>query len=209
MVICSCGCNQTIPNKTWHKYYEPKYIHGHSFKGKHFSEEHKEKIRLSNIGKNTGKTRSEETKKRMGETHKGYKMSNELKEKLKLSRLGSHHSIKARQQISNTLLKKQVFTEFGTKLNKAIRTSEQYKLWRNSIFEQNNYTCQKCGEKGCYIEAHHRIPLNTLIYINNIDSLDSALLCKDIWDINNGITYCEDCHASIDANRGKFYKRGD
>lgn len=34
-------------------------------------------------------------------------------------------------------------------------TNPLYKQWRIDVFERDNYTCQDCGKKGCYLEAHH------------------------------------------------------
>ena len=34
-------------------------------------------------------------------------------------------------------------------------STKEYKEWRKAVFERDNYTCQDCGEKGVYLEAHH------------------------------------------------------
>lgn len=52
--------------------------------------------------------------------------------------------------------------------------------WRNDVYKRDDYTCQCCGKKGVYLVAHH---------------LDGYNWCKDgRFDINNGITLCENCH---------------
>lgn len=62
-----------------------------------------------------------------------------------------------------------------------IRKSVDYKDWRKSVFERDNYTCQCCGDKsGHNLEAHH---------IKNFsDNKDKR------FDINNAITLCNKCH---------------
>ena len=68
----------------------------------------------------------------------------------------------------------------GTKRRNEGYYNLQYKLWRESVFKRDDYTCQWCGKRGCYLEAHH----------------------KKLWtdypelrfDIDNGITLCKDCH---------------
>jgi hypothetical protein len=59
----------------------------------------------------------------------------------------------------------------------------KYRLWRKSVFERDNYTCQKCKKRGCGLEAHHIIPW----------SVDK----KGWFDINNGLTLCKVCHSKI------------
>ncbi len=64
-----------------------------------------------------------------------------------------------------------------------IRHSEQYKEWRTKVFTRDNFTCQKCGKPKCYIEAHHTKPF--------------ALYPELRFEVDNGITLCEDCHNKI------------
>jgi len=85
-------------------------------KGKSLSEEHKIKIRQSNIGlkrseetkekvrqANLGKKHSEETKRKMSEKHKGYKFSDESKLKMRKSAMGRIISQEQRNKISLSL----------------------------------------------------------------------------------------------------------
>lgn len=60
------------------------------------------------------------------------------------------------------------------------RTIPGYVTWRKSIFERDNYTCQKCKEKSGILNAHH-----IENYATNKD--------KRI-DMNNAITLCKTCH---------------
>lgn len=69
------------------------------------------------------------------------------------------------------------------------RLYEGYGIWRKSVYERDNYTCQCCGDnKGGNLHAHH------------LDSYNSS---KDKRiDISNGITLCEICHISFHSSYG-------
>ena len=65
------------------------------------------------------------------------------------------------------------------------RAKMEYKRWRDTVFERDNYTCQECkrrSKKGERIEinAHH-----ILGFAENIDHR---------YDLDNGITLCIECH---------------
>ena len=79
-------------------------------------------------------------------------------------------------------------------IDKIIRSSTQYDNWRRTIFERDGFTCRTCFKKNCNLEAHHKTPVSALIRENNITGLESALTCGELWDTNNGITLCGDCH---------------
>lgn len=52
--------------------------------------------------------------------------------------------------------------------------------WRNSVYQKDNYTCQRCGQRGNKLNAHHLNGYNWCI--------------EERFIIDNGITLCEDCH---------------
>lgn len=80
-----------------------------------------------------------------------------------------------------------------TSLNKQIRRSDKYMQWRSDVFKRDGWTCQTCRARG-YVEAHHKKELIKIVKENNIVSLDMALSCKELWDIDNGVTLCKACH---------------
>ncbi len=103
-----------------------------------------------------------------------------------------------------------------TKLHILIRELNEYKIWRKSIFERDNYICQECFNKGGNLEAHHyKIPFrqilkNFLNYYNQFSPMEDketlirlTFTWQDFWDINNGKTYCKKCHGKIDKYRAK------
>lgn len=67
-----------------------------------------------------------------------------------------------------------------TDQNKLLRNSNEYEFWRKKVFERDNYTCQCCGSKKNKLNSHHKY---------NFSEYPSLR-----FDINNGITLCEQCH---------------
>jgi hypothetical protein len=90
-----------------------------------------------------------------------------------------------------------------TPLYEQIRMCNKYNEWRISIFERDSFSCQECNSKKD-IEAHH---INRFIDICrefNIVTLEESLNCVPLWDINNGITLCEECHNETKGREKDF-----
>lgn len=85
-----------------------------------------------------------------------------------------------------------------TKLAEQIRKCFKYRQWRSDIFERDNYTCQECGIRGTFLEAHHIKEFSKIMAENNIKTLEQALACEELWNINNGQTLCKECHKKTD-----------
>ena len=64
--------------------------------------------------------------------------------------------------------------------NVKIRKSIEGRLWREAVFARDNYTCQKCGQHGWHLNAHH--------------IKDFAEFIELRTSIKNGITFCKNCH---------------
>ena len=76
-----------------------------------------------------------------------------------------------------------------------IRNSVKYYQWRSNVFQRDNWTCQTCGRKGCLMNAHHKKTFKKILEENNIKTFEEAMNCVELWDLNNGVTLCEDiCH---------------
>lgn len=67
------------------------------------------------------------------------------------------------------------------------RKSNSYKAWRLSVFKRDHFTCQDCGVKGGTLEAHHIKPFSEYP--------------EDRLSLENGITYCKQCHIKNDLQR--------
>lgn len=44
--------------------------------------------------------------------------------------------------------------------------------------------------------------IGKIINKNNIKSIDDALVCDFLWDIENGVTLCQKCHEETENYRG-------
>ena len=76
-----------------------------------------------------------------------------------------------------------------TPFNKVLRGRIEYKGWRTSVFERDNFTCQLCNANGCYVEADHIKPF--------------AFFPELRYDIANGRTLCQPCHIKNGWRRTK------
>ncbi len=75
-----------------------------------------------------------------------------------------------------------------------IRHCETYVQWRSDVFQRDHWTCQTCDKKGKGLNAHHIRPFADIMEYYEIMSLDDALGCDALWDRDNGITLCKECH---------------
>lgn len=92
-----------------------------------------------------------------------------------------------------------------------IRHTFKYRQWRSDIYTRDDYTCQLCGARS---GNGKRVDLNTdhiklfslILRENNIKSVEEALKCEELWNINNGRTLCVDCHRKTDTYGVKAHK---
>jgi len=153
-----------------------------SWTGKHRSEETKRKIseaRKGQISWIKGKHHSEETRKKISEALKGkhYPKVSEAKK-------GSKNPMYGRRGDKSTNWKGGVTPQYLQ-----IRHTLEMQLWRQAVLERDNFTCQKCGQCGGKLEAHH---------INNFAEHPELRT-----SIENGITLCRKCHREFHKKYGK------
>lgn len=89
-----------------------------------------------------------------------------------------------------------------TNITSLIRGMPEYKEWRFSCYKRDQFHCVFCNKKK-YLNADHIKPISVIIRQNNITNTIEARDCKELWDINNGRTLCEECHKQTDTFKGK------
>lgn len=85
--------------------------------------------------------------------------------------------------------------EGGRTLAELYRGMERRRGWIESVFERDDYTCQRCGDRGGRLQAHHTTPVAEIA-----DDLEcrSEVTDHELFnDTSNGITLCIDCHQKI------------
>jgi DNA-binding CsgD family transcriptional regulator len=114
-----------------------------------------------------------------------------LKIKSSYNPAASSKNEEIRQKISASLqgIELEDWDGFKEDINSLIRKSVAYQKWRERIFESDNYTCQKCKEKGVYLVAHH------------IESFSRNP--KFRMKMKNGITLCRECHLDFHNRYGR------
>jgi hypothetical protein len=147
----------------------------------------KEKEYLKNINKGRKHIFTEEHKKKIGLSQIGRKSWNKGQNKY------TNSSIKKQSHSITGIMagKKHPFWRGGiTPLKERLRKTIQYVEWRRTVFERDNYQCQKCGQREVDIEAHHIKPF---IYY------------PKLWfKVSNGLTLCKGCHRKEKKNSPNF-----
>jgi hypothetical protein len=188
-------------------------------KGKHHSEETKRKLSLAGLGHH----HSEETKNKIRKTikEKGinagknnhFWKDGRSSDKEYIKKCGREWFLKNFVPVPPDIARKhRIDSHKGkfwgkdtpnwkggtTKVNFIIRYSSYMKEWKMSVLKRDNYTCQKCGKKSGDLNIHHIISLSSLIRKYKIKNCQESLKYKEVYDINNGITLCKDCHRLTD-----------
>jgi hypothetical protein len=161
---------------------------------KKLSENHKKNISKSMIGNSNGSG----NKGRIG-IMRGRKHNLKSKEKMSITRINLIKEGKIKIWCKGKSSKEDFRIIHGNKvwswkggitpINKLLRNSSKYKVWREKVFLRDNFTCQKCNKLGGNLEAHHKKSF--------------ALFPKLRFVVSNGITLCKRCHIKEDKYRGE------
>ena len=140
-----------------------------------------------------GAERAEEEalKRKLGNIGKKKKFrSNETKEKLKTSSIRkgkTYEEIYGKERAEEEALKRHTahLKRWKGKIRKGCRDKQNgdrfYVIWRKSVFERDQYTCQKCNTQGGRLHAHH---------------IKHWAECIELrYVLSNGITLCPKCHS--------------
>lgn len=94
-------------------------------------------------------------------------------------RIGTKRTVETRKKLSE--MKKGAKNNFWkggiSKENEKLRKSIEFRLWREAVFARDNWTCQKCEQKGGKLHPHH---------VQNFTDYPELRFALD-----NGITLCE------------------
>lgn len=170
--------------------------------GKKLSEEHKKKISESyDYNKNV----TPEKCHKISESLRGRKLSLEHRLKISLVQKGKKKPTRTKEHIENNAKshrgEKSHWWKGGkTNLSKQIKNLSLYKVWRETIFKRDNWTCVWCKVRGSVeLAPDHIKPFSHIIHDNNITNVDEAKGCLELWDISNGRTLCRSCHIKTDT----------
>jgi len=165
-------------------------------KGRRLSEKTKIKLSLSKKGKPAHPNSGFRKGNKLGKNKKAW---NKGLPKEKQPFYNKNHSKEAREKIkkSNTGLCQEKSHNWKggiSKIKELIRNMPEYFKWRSDVFQRDNWTCQTCHKKGVYLEAHHKIELNKIVKEYEIKTILDARRCILLWDLDNGVTLCYECH---------------
>ena|SRR3990167_1071512 len=166
--------------------------------GRKHKESSKEKMKLAKLGKKRGPM-DQDCKDKISIAHKGRiitwgdKVSETLKKKgiKPPSRFGLPITEEHKVRLSQLFSGKGHYNWQGgiTPKNLKVRRSRKYRLWRKSVFERDDYTCQSCGTRGGELNADHVKPF--------------ALYENLRFELSNGKTLCVTCHRKTDTFAGR------
>jgi hypothetical protein len=90
-----------------------------------------------------------------------------------------------------------------------IRNTTKYLNWRLSILKRDNFICKIChtsvkDNKHLRLEVHHPRAFDDICNECKISTIEQALECKELWNVNNGISVCYRCHKDLEKLRTKL-----
>lgn len=148
-----------------------------------------------------GRKHTEEAKKKCGLANKGKVMSDEQKEKL--SQNSARYWLgKKRPEMCGE--KNWNFRKYGSEhsryvrnkkstLRKSIRNSKVYRDYKLLVLKRDKYKCVLCGNNKPYLELDH-YPKSFATLLKDITTIEQALSCDRLWDVNNSRILCSNCH---------------
>ena len=73
------------------------------------------------------------------------------------------------------------------KLSGQIRRSQEYLKWKQEVLNRDGLDLKSPN-------VHHLKPFKQILIENDIQTLEEAKKCKELWDISNGITITKGEH---------------
>lgn len=154
-------------------------------------------IRMKGMQNTLGFKHSQKTKEKISLICKGKKKpprTREHRKNLGKANLGKKHSIETRLKMSEAHKGEKSYLWKGgiTSEYIKIRGSLKYKLWREKVFERDNWTCLKCLKRGVKLNADHIKPF--------------AFFPELRFKLLNGRTLCVNCHKKTNSFGKKTYE---
>lgn len=86
------------------------------------------------------------------------------------------------------------------KLRIRIHQLPEYTNWRFTIMKRDNFTCQTCKDpKAKPREVHHIKSYKDIKKQYSFTTVEGARMCKELWNLENGVTICRECHRKTDS----------
>ncbi len=129
--------------------------------------------------------------------------NNELK---KIRREDEKEARKIAQQMRQEEVQNKKQEEFQRKSDfmDRIRQTPRYQRWKEEVQEKCGNKCQiDKSHADRYAEVHHLVSLYKILKQNNIVSIEGALGCRQLWDIDNGIVLCKECHDQMESSQNR------
>jgi len=93
-----------------------------------------------------------------------------------------------------------------TTLQQQIRNCEKYIELLKQSKARDDYQClmPNCDSDSKMLHSNHVKLFSTILSENNIQSLNDAIGCEELWDEKNLITLCKPCHQHIRSREEQF-----
>jgi len=169
--------------------------------------------------------RSKKYKENMSDVMTGKKKSKKHAENISLGKKGimtwdirgdknPAKRLDVRKKISESKQKEKHHLWKGgkTPLYQLLKAHSKWKIWRELIFLRDGFICQNPNCRFCHNEMgrnlhpHHIIQLKDIFKKNNIKTFEEAINCNELWNINNGITYCDEYHLKSGLHKNNHLK---
>lgn len=87
-----------------------------------------------------------------------------------------------------------------TEIRLRIRGIHEYKSWKQICLNRDNFTCRICNKRGGNLAVDHYPKMFAEILNEfNINKIEEARECSELWNLDNGRTLCEPCHRKTDT----------
>lgn len=152
----------------------------------------------------TGRKKSKATLVKMSLAQKGRVVTENHKRKIGLANLGKKRTREMKERMSRAQSGSKSNTWKGgiTPLYLQIRHNIKTRQWSSDCFHRDDFICQECGNRGGKLHCHHIKHFAWIIDEYKIKTLEQAIDCEELWDLNNGITLCQKCHINKHKKHG-------